>query len=311
MRRLAAIDIGTNSVLLLVARVDESGDIIPVQQKQIITRLGKGVQERGEISPETMRSTLSVVRDYWETSLALGAERVVICGTDILRRAVNGEEFLRGVKEATGLRVEVLSQKDEARWSYLGALSNKKDLKGKTLVMDIGGGSTEFIWGQGDQIEGIKGLDVGCVRATERFVTTDPISKKDLSRLGDFIRNRLKLHLPSGISHLVGVGGTITTLAAIDQRMGSYQPQKIDGYILKLENLHRILQELITKPLEERRRIPGLEPERADIILAGALILKEAMETLGFRQAVVSDRGLRFGLILREIRRRPSEPSRP
>lgn len=304
MRRLAAIDIGTNTVLLLIAEVGVGGKILPLRQEQITTRLGKGLQEKSVLSTSAIDATVAAIEKYEELCRTLGAERIILAGTSALREAANTDTLFKNVERRLGLKATVLSEEEEAQWSYHGALSNKKNLKGPILFVDIGGGSTEFTWGDTNSVAGMRSLKIGCVRLTERFITTDPVSADEFLRLQSFVREEvaaLGADFPSKPSHLIGAGGTVTTLAAMAQGMEVYDSDRVDGYVLAVETLQIILQELRDKPLPARRKIPGLDPERADIILAGTVILKVVMGVFGFNGVMVSDRGLRHGLIVREI----------
>ncbi|MFQ5708605.1 MAG: hypothetical protein ACE5HO_14205 [bacterium] len=301
MKKIAAIDIGTNTALLLVAEIDARGHLKPVLQKETIVRLGQGVDQRGRLQPEAMSRTLQALREYRLLARELNAEQILAAGTSAVRDAKNRNDFVSRIKNELNLELQILTGKQEARLTHLGALSNKSYLKGGVVVIDIGGGSTEFIFGDRDQIEFAQSLDLGSVRLTERFVRHDPISEEEFGRIRESVAEGLeKLHRSacSNKRHLVGVAGTVTTLAAIQAKMANYQPEVIDGDRLSLDQIRAIVDELKIKTLAERKKIVGLHPKRADVILAGAVILLESAGGLGFQEVTVSDRGIRFGLIL-------------
>jgi len=300
--RVAAIDIGTNTILLLVAEVEAVGRITPLWQEQRITRLGRGVDRTRRLSPQAMAESFAVLEEYVKISHRLGAEKILAVGTSALREAKNRGQFTERVEQQLGLPIKVVSGEEEAQLTLLGALSNKRHLEGNVLVVDIGGGSTEFILGRGDEILGLQSVEMGSVRLTERWVHHDPITDEEYEELVGSVRQQLKRVDPlfrKEISYLVGVAGTVTTLAAMDQRMTVYDGEKIDGSGLELSALEKIIGELKRRTLAERMQMPGLEPRRADVILAGAVLLSETMHGFGSSRVIVSDRGVRFGIAVR------------
>lgn len=300
MSRIAAIDIGTNTVLLLVAEVDSKSQIVPLVQKEIVVRLGKGVDRTGNLDAEAIGRAIQALRGYKQTAHEHGVSAILASATSAVRDANNRDDFLRRVQTDLNMDVRVLTGEEEARLTYRGALSNRKPLQGKLAVIDIGGGSTEFILGNQHHIDQAVSLNFGSVRLTERFIKHDPITADEYNLVQQTIRqqlNQLRREDFAGRA-LIGVAGTVTTLAAMQKKMKNYRPELVDGTELSLADISEIVKNLQVTTLAERKRLPGLQPERADVILAGALILQEAMRRFGQIRVLVSDRGLRFGLVV-------------
>ncbi|NIR47116.1 Ppx/GppA family phosphatase [candidate division KSB1 bacterium] len=307
MKNLAAIDIGTNTALLLVAEAGGRGELHPLFQQEEIVKLGDGVDKNKRLTPEAVERALTALRKYKAIIHEFGAEQVVISGTSAVRDAQNRSELIRQIKDLMGVELQVLSGEEEARLTYLGALSNKSHLPGSILLIDVGGGSTECILGTNDSMEFVKSLDVGSVRLTERFVKHDPVTDEELNHMRALLADHIEgidneIHRRS--DHFVGVAGTVTTLAAMNLELQPYQPELVDNSKLTLPQVSAIIAELQKKTIEERKRIPGLRPARADVILAGAVILEEFMKEFNFEECLVSDRGLRYGLLLKLLKDR-------
>jgi exopolyphosphatase / guanosine-5'-triphosphate,3'-diphosphate pyrophosphatase len=299
MALYAAIDVGTNTVLLLVAERKASG-FQAVAERGSITRLGKGVDATRRLAPEAMERTLDAVGRFAAEARALGAVGLVVSATSAARDAENGGEFLAAAKERSGVEVEILSGEEEARLSYL-AVSNDfaAEAGSRELVaIDIGGGSTEFIFGTGSAVRFHKSLDVGSVRLTERCVRSDPPSTEDFVRLNAELAAALpSVPCPAADALVVGVAGTVTTLYAVANAVVPYDAARVHGGWLSRDTLARTRARLASAPLAARKRIPGLQAERADVIVAGAVLLECALDHLGAVGTRVSDRGLRWGLL--------------
>jgi len=291
MKRVAAIDIGTNSTRLLVAEYTSEG-LKRIETGLITTRLGKGMAD-GVLLQETMLSTADAVGLFYQKAINLGVESVVAAATSAVRDASNGMEFLELVKKRTGLAVRVLSGEEEAALSYRGVLSGLQVEPGTTVVVDIGGGSTEFIWMQGERLN-LVSVNAGAVRLTA--------AGADEAMTGDLLRPTLEEVKRSSFECLVGVGGTVTTLAAIDQQFAVYDPKRVHGYSLSAISVNRILKMLNGMDIEERRKVPGLRPERADIIIAGVNIIKSILDSLGLARMIVSECDILYGLALEEVK---------
>ena len=304
--RLAAIDVGSNTVLLVVAE-RRGGRLEPVVERAEITRLGRGVDASGRLSPEAIRDTVEALGRFAAEARALGAARIVCVATSAARDARNGAEFFAAARAIAGLTPEVISGEEEARLVYASAWRDFGLGGGDGLpaglplaVLDVGGGSTEFTWGDGPAPRGRVSLQVGAVRLTERHVSTDPISAADERRLRDAAREALRplaaLAPPPG-ARLVAVAGTVTTLAAVAQALPAYDAARVHGAALSLDDVEALVARLAALPVAARAALPGMEPKRADVIVAGAIVVAEAMRATGFDRLTVSDRGVRWGLL--------------
>jgi len=296
----SSIDLGTNTCLLLVADWDaRQGRVSRVLGDfSTIVRLGQGVDRARELHPEAMTRTLTCLRDYAGKLRALGGDpaQTVCVATSQARDARNGQEFFSQVEKETGFRFRVISGDEEARLTFLGALLPETPAE-RSAVIDIGGGSTEIISSRGGQ-----SIDVGSVRFTERFLKSDPVTDQEFWVCQEAIDQALGAFLPwrekAGPElELVAVAGTATTLAAWHLGIEKFDAAKIDGLALTRGDLHRMVEELKWRTVEERKALPSLEPGRADVILAGALILWRALEVLSFLSCRISTRGLRYGAL--------------
>jgi exopolyphosphatase/guanosine-5'-triphosphate,3'-diphosphate pyrophosphatase len=297
--RFASIDIGTNSVLLLVAERGADGRFSAVLERAEITRLGRGVDKSRTLAAEAIEDTLRVLESYTAEARTLGAQAIAATATSAARDASNGADFLRAVDERTGVKVEIISGEEEARLSFASAWADFRS-EGPLVVLDIGGGSTEFIYGDiAGEVSFRRSFDVGSVRLTERWITSDPPSAEDRAKITAHLDQTFALlpDPPVG-AHLVGVAGTVTTICAVARAIDPYDPAQVHGARLKATEISATLDRLCAMPLAERRALPGLQPKRADVIPAGALILEAAARRLGANEVRVSDRGLRWGLLV-------------
>ncbi|MFX4263546.1 Ppx/GppA family phosphatase [Pelotomaculum propionicicum] len=290
IKRVASIDIGTNSTRLLVAEYNGSR-LNRIETGLATTRLGKGMAG-GKLLPETMLAAADAVGLFYQKAVNLGAEAVVAAATSAVRDASNRENFLGLVKKRTGLAVRVLSGEEEAALSYRGVLSGLQVDPCSTLVIDIGGGSTEFIWMCGGRLN-LTSVKAGAVRLTA--------AGADEAETYNILRTPLEEVKSCLPECLVGVGGTITTLAAMDQELALYDPERVHGYRLSVQSVGRILKMLQGMTVEERKKVPGLQPERADIIVAGVNIVRIIMENLGLSPMLVSECDILYGLALEEV----------
>ncbi|MDD2553491.1 MAG: Ppx/GppA family phosphatase [Desulfotomaculaceae bacterium] len=293
MKRVASIDIGTNSTRFLVAEYD-GAHLNRIETGQITTRLGKRMAG-GKLLPETMLSTADAVGLFYQKALDLGAGAVTAAATSAVRDASNQADFLEMIEQRTGLPVRVLSGEEEAALSWRGVLSGLPVGPCATLVIDIGGGSTEFIWMRGARLR-LVSVNAGAVRLTAAGAG-EAVTYKILRPALEEVQRCA----PAG---LVGVGGTITALAAIDQQLALYDPDRVHGYNLSLLSVQRILKMLQNLEVEERRKMPGLQPARADIIVAGVDIARIIMENLGLESMLVSECDILYGLALTEVERK-------
>ena len=286
MTRVASVDLGTNSTRLLVADV-EDGRVHDVERRLRITRLGESVDTRRRLLPTAIARVRNCLVDFRRTAERLGAECVLAVATSAVRDAENGEAFLGEVEWSYGFATRLLDGDEEALLTFRGA-SAGRELDPGTLVVDIGGGSTELIVGGPDGVDFHRSLDVGCVRLTERF-------GEDLERMADEAQNALpELSVRGGI----GVAGTVTALAALDLGLLEYDSDRVHGHALSRAGLERQLDRLAAIDPEERRSVPGLEPDRGPVIVAGALILREVLVHYGLDVIEASEHDLLDGAAL-------------
>jgi exopolyphosphatase / guanosine-5'-triphosphate,3'-diphosphate pyrophosphatase len=290
--RVAAVDQGTNTTRLLVADVHD-GTVEEVTKHVEITRLGEGVDARRRLLPLPIARVRNVLTEYRRDAERLGAERILLIATSAVRDAENGEAFLGEIEWSYGFVTRLLSGDEEAELSFRGAANGRR---GWTLVVDLGGGSTEFVVGAGGQVRSRVSVDIGSVRLTERFLRSNPPSLVEQQACAEFVRSSLP-PVPE-VEHALGVAGTITTLAALD--LGSADPEGLGthGHRLTLEAVRDQRERLAAMPLEERRRLPGLHPERAPVIVAGAILVEEVIDHFGLTSLEVSERDILHGAAL-------------
>jgi exopolyphosphatase / guanosine-5'-triphosphate,3'-diphosphate pyrophosphatase len=284
--RVAAVDLGTNSTRLLVADVD-GGRVEEVMRLSEITRLGEGVDERRKLLPLPVARVRNVLSDYRREAERLGAERVLAIGTSAVRDAENGEAFLGEIEWSYGFATRLVTGDEEAGLTLRGVASGRP-LDDGTLVLDVGGGSTELI-----TTSERTSIDVGSVRLAERHLRSDPPAPGALAAAAREVRDLLPALEPTSA---IGVAGTITTLAALE--LGGYDSERVDGYHLSRAAAERQLERLASLPLAERRELPGLEPERAPVIVGGALIVCTVLDRYSLTGLEVSERDLLHGAAL-------------
>ncbi len=299
--RVAAIDIGTNSVLLLVAelcRDDGRLTLQPVVERATITRLGQGVDRTRELAPDAVERTLACLNQYGEEIRSLGVKRIDAVGTSAMRDARGSEGFRCEAKRLLGIEPRVIGGEEEARLTFIGGLSGI-EARGPVSVFDIGGGSTELIRGDlATRVESAVSLNVGSVRLTERHIKSDPPTSQELEACRADIERELDgLTGPSSLAQpLVGVAGTVTTIAAIARNIAPYDGARVHGLTLTLDEVRTTSDLLARTRLAERVELPGLSPKRADVIVAGALLCRVIVERSGAPGLTVSDRGVRWGV---------------
>ena len=310
MLRRAAIDIGTNSVRLLVADLRESSPLTPeavlaglpvrpVLRRLVITRLGEGLAVDGLIREAAAERTAEVVQQFAEAAEGIGAPAPAIFATYAVRAARNPSVLLARVPRP----VQVLKGEEEARLGFLGAIAGLGDRDAGTaiLVLDIGGGSIELTLGTPCGVRESHSFPLGCVVLTQQFLAHDPPQNQEVTALRAYVATTVGPLLERAVSTLdavVGVGGTITTMAALAQRLTAYDPDRVHGYRLALPQIEDTLGVLQSRSLNDRRSLPGLQPERADVIIAGALVLRDVVERLGGRTIEVSEADLLWGVLV-------------
>ena len=301
-RRVAFIDIGTNTILCLIAELRSDGSFDVLDDLAEITRLGQGVQRTGSIGPQGEERSRKTLRRYLERCQVLKVQEVRSVGTSALRDAQNSAEVRARFKEQLGLDVRVISGDEEAAYSFL-AVQKGLLLKGRELlVIDVGGGSTELIRGNQAGVSQAISIDIGSVRLTEQFLHSDPVRKEEYEKLMVAIEKALA-SLPeqwlkdSSILTLVGIAGTFTTLSAVEKKLVSYTHAEVHGSPLTLREVQRQVALFESKTIAERKAIPGVEPNRADVILAGACLIERMMTLFDSERVIVSDHGVRYGLL--------------
>lgn len=295
--RCAGIDVGTNTALCLIADTDGQS-VEAVEDHAEIVRLGEGLDQSGTLKPEAMARTLAALQRYVARIRELGCDHVMGVGTESLRGAANGHLF---VNDATALlgsvggHFTVIDGEREARLSWRAVRAAFPSLRGTRTVLDIGGGSTELLVGD-DEIEGVVSLPMGSVRLTERLLQNDPPTEAETAALYQTVDAELaKAPAPRGT--VVGIAGTVTTLAAMSLRITKYDADRVHGLTLSYDVLQNMTKMLGHTPVADRRRTPGLDPKRADVIYAGAVILERVLARAGADHVLVSDRGIRWGLV--------------
>lgn len=298
VRRVAAIDIGTNTILMLIAERGSGNSLVVLRDEHSIGRLGKGVDAQKNILPETFERVLRILRTYRGIAEEYSVDAIVACGTSALRDAANQQSFLTVVREELGINIQVISGETEAQLTYRGALAGWADTATSSFaVLDIGGGSTELSYGKGLTLKESRSIDIGAVRITERLLHTSPPSATAIEEAQLYIQKQVASYplLPPN-TQLVAVAGTPTTLAAYVQQLDRFDATKIHQYTLTFTDILRAYNELRVLSLEELHRIPSIHPDRADILLAGIIILMAVMKRYTMQNVLVSTQGLRYGI---------------
>ena len=338
---MASIDIGTNTILLLISEV-ERGKIYPLFEMETVVRLGEGVHKNKILSYEAMERGIQTLAQYLKRCQAMEVQKIFAAGTSALREAKNSGDFLKLVKEKLNLSIEVIPEEEEAQLSFLAVAKDlgkvnlvrnsrlcdskpsggfnpaglilksnpaaeqpdiiSNGVKTPILVVDVGGGSTEFILGKGDQIHRWISLRLGSVRLTEQFLHSNPVQDEEMEKMEGKIREQL-VHTPHSQEPflMVAVGGTATTLASVEQGLDEFILEKIHHFVLKRDELEKQLLLYRSKTIEERKKIPGLPIARSDVILAGGTILYLAMEELNCPSLLISCHGVRYGLLYKKL----------
>ena len=282
-RRVSVVDLGTNSTRLLIADLAPDGTLEDLERRSTVTRLGEGVDTSGRLTDEAEDRVYACLGEYRGLADGYGVERSLAVATSAVRDAANGEEFQREVRERYGFEIRTLSGDEEARLTFLGATAGR-DGADSTLVIDIGGGSTEYVVGHPGAVPDFHvSTRLGSVRQTERHLSGDPPAEEEVRALAEAAREIVSDCVPGQVREDVGAGiavaGTATQLAAIAQKLEPYDPARVDGYRLGLGECERLLAMLADLPLEERRQVAGLHPDRAPTIVAGAVILVQSMRS--------------------------------
>jgi exopolyphosphatase / guanosine-5'-triphosphate,3'-diphosphate pyrophosphatase len=311
--RVAVVDLGTNSTRLLVADVEPASDggrrtLTEVEKRTVVTRLGQDVDATGSLQDEAIERVVEVLAEYRELIDRHGAERTVAVLTSAVRDADNGEAFTERVRDEFGLDAHTIPGDEEARLTFLGATSERPaDALEPVVVIDIGGGSTEYVVGEGGDLRFHVSTQSGAVRQTERHVRTDPPAREEVEAMREEVRSIIEAEVPQDVRAMtraaITVAGTATSLAAIDQKLEPYDPARVHGYVLTLERAREALDMLAGMTDEERRNVPGLHPARAPAIVAGATHLVQALEAFDLDSTEVSEHDLLRGAALEAVHR--------
>jgi exopolyphosphatase/guanosine-5'-triphosphate,3'-diphosphate pyrophosphatase len=301
--KLAALDVGTNTVLMLVLEVTAGGQIGVLADLARITRLGRGVDENGRLDPAAAALTLGTISDFAAQARALGAEKILTAATAALRDAIDGAAFIAQVKARAAIDLRVISGMGEAELSWLAVKNGLKlDPADKVLIVDIGGGSTELVRVEPGRKLDMVSLQIGSVRLTERIVHHDPPLAREAADLRLAVDEALQaLGWEFRPDTMVGIAGTVTTVCALMLGLEQYDPAVVHGHRLSRREVIDAISRLGSMPLAARMKLPGIDPGRADVILAGAAILECVMGHFGLDHVIVSDQGVRWGLVWREL----------
>ena len=313
MTRVGVVDLGTNSTRLLVADVAD-GAVTELDRRLRITRLGEGVDARRLLLPTAVARVRNVLAEYRRAIEGHGAERTLAFATSAVRDAENGEAFLGEIEWSYGFATRLFSGRDEALTTFRG-VSAGRDLPEDTLVVDVGGGSTELILGGRDGVNSHESLDLGCVRLTERFLASDPPTEEELGASSEFVRATLAEHLPGAMrpAQAIGVAGTVTTLATLDLGLEEEDPEFVHGHRLSAEWISSETARLAALPVDEMRRLRGMHPERAPVIVAGAIVVRETLAHFGLDALEASEHDIMHGAALAaaELPERPEGDAPP
>ena len=299
--RFASIDIGTNTILLLIAQTVH-GKLNSLFEMETVVRLGEGLKRNGVILPAAMQRGYETLKQYLGYCRAWDVRDTFAVGTSVLRDARNSGEFCQMVQQGLDLKIDVISGEEEASLSYLAVAKDLEETLKPMLVVDVGGGSTEFILGEDERVFEWVSLPLGLVGFTEQFLISDPVREGEWDRMADVIRASLsEIPHPSEPFSMVSVGGTGTTLASVQLRLKEFVSERIHHFILSRETIQNQLDLYRSKTLEGRKTIPGLPWDRADVILAGGTILYLAMEELRCSSVMISTHGVRYGLLYKRL----------
>ena len=307
MKKFGSIDIGSNTIRLLIMEADDAGGFKKVDSERVICRLGEGINSEKRLLPHRIDLTLDVLQQFRDQSRKYGDIPIRVVATSAVREASNREEFVHLAQERVGLNVEVISWEEEAQLTVEGVFW-KLPSSGKTLIFDVGGGSTEFIFSQDKQVLASASTSLGVVRLTEQFISQHPVDAREYQNLKNHIREQLdRVHFRLGDpspEKLIGTAGTVTTLAAMDRNLFPYDPEKIHGLVLSRDNIQHLFEDLKSKSLEQRLEIPSLERGREDLIIADTTLVLETMEAFHCSHLTVSEYSLREGILLQASRDR-------
>ena len=308
--RYAIIDVGTNSIKLLIAEKEKNSAIRFIEEQINITRLGENISDDNILQSNAIERTISGINDFRKIieKYEVPKENTFVKGTMCLRNAKNSSIFKENLFKSTGLTIEIITGEEEARLSYLAAYDLTKSTEKTNLIFDIGGGSTEFILGKGKDLIYKKSINIGAVVITEKFLGFDKVDSAQLNTANKYIKfliNKIFEDLTKineSIENIIGIGGTVTTMGAIQKKMLTYQPKIIQGLILDKSNIAEQISLLSNKNYDEKIKIPGLSPKRADIILGGILIVNQILDIFNKNNFIISNQALRHGVFYDKLK---------
>jgi exopolyphosphatase/guanosine-5'-triphosphate,3'-diphosphate pyrophosphatase len=314
---VAGLDIGTLTCRLLIAKLSPVGNLIELKSDRRILRLGQGVDQDRMLRADAMECVIMTLKEWRHVIEECHADAITAVATSAVRDAGNREEFLNRIKREVGFEVEVITGEEEARRTILGIRSGLPPGVADVLALDIGGGSTEFILDRQGKPPMVRSTDVGVVRLSERILRHEPPTLDEISQARDWVRKATARAAWEMLGHaaitLVGTAGTITSLAAMAQQLPAYEPARIHNHTLTLETVKKLEHQLLGRRKDQRRGMPGLEPGREEVIAAGTLILTTIMELFGYHELLVSDLGLREGVLIdlaRKLKKAESDSNR-
>jgi exopolyphosphatase/guanosine-5'-triphosphate,3'-diphosphate pyrophosphatase len=303
-KNIAVMDLGTNTIRLLIAKPEKNNEFQVVYTDQSIVRMGRGLSFNGSLSQEAMERTMAVLTEFKKKTEDFEAEKIIAVGTSALREAGNREDLVSLIRSRLGFDVSIISGEEEGRLTVMGVMKGVGKVRGQAMVVDIGGGSTEFISVEEGILKDVCSADIGVVSLAERFLHSDPVTEAEILKMERDILMKMPERI-IGLSGkpltLIGTAGTFTTLAAMDLAMRVYQPHKINGHRIRLERVKEIFKDLKKMKREIRRSVPGLEKGREDVIIPGTVSAIRIMEFLDCKEAVISDYGLREGILINSL----------
>ncbi len=301
-RTIATIDLGTNSILLLVVQRNEHGQVKVLHEGSEVVRLGEGLRQSGMISEQALNRTVMAIQEYQQQISPFKPEKIYLTATSAMREASNRDQIIEAIKSKTSLEVELIEKVEEARLTYKSVTSEEPH-EDPSLVIDIGGGSTEVAWGIGSRYDGGRSLNIGTVKLIEGPLSKDVPTKEDLQNAKNEIDAQLARVTPLGnLDHYYGTAGSFTQAAAIDMKLATYSSQAVDHYSLKRENVQNWVNQLAEMTLEQRKALPGADPKRIDVMLAGMIIIERLFNKFQNPEFIVRDRGIKFGKAFDQFR---------
>lgn len=304
MKTIASIDLGSNSILLLVAKITSNKRVIPIYQDCRTPRLAENLKQTEQISSRSLNRAIKDINDFKNIALSYGASEIFMVTTQAVRKARNKTEVVNKILDKTGIKPEIISGRQEAKLTYLGALTGISALKPERIMFDIGGGSTEFVYAAGKNIKKVHSLDLGAVDVTEKYQTQLPTNSENLdlieSEILEYLDKKLKFDSPDKFD-LIGCGGSISACKLLDSKPANFNPNLIHGQALSLNALNSIIYDLAKMKLSDRKRVITFEPGRAEVIVAGGLILKAVLKYFDKRSVRVSTHNLRWGFLISKL----------